>query len=84
MKSIFLQRNFLGQNAPKFFLNSNYIALYQKTAFGFDPGPREVPEPENMQIRVFVYFMCFLVRALPEVWGQIRKQFSGQIYFFDT
>ena len=43
----FLNAIFLQQNAPNFFWNSNYIALYQKTAFRFDPGPWEVPEPEN-------------------------------------
>ena len=31
-------------------LNRKYIALYLKTAFAFDPGPREVPEQENTMI----------------------------------
>ena len=34
-----------------------------------------MPEPENLQIHIFAYFMCFLVWALPEVWDQIQKQF---------
>ena len=34
-----------------------------------------MPEPENTQIHIFAYFMCFLVWALPEVWDQIQKQF---------
>ena len=42
----FLERPFLGQTLQFFFL-SIHIALYQTTAFGFDPGPREVPKPEN-------------------------------------
>ena len=57
------------------FFCSNCIGHYQKTAFIFDPRPWEVPEPENTQIHVLAYFMCFLVRALPEVRDQIRKQF---------
>ena len=27
--------------------NSYYIELYDKTTFGFNFGPREVPQPEN-------------------------------------
>ena len=34
-----------------------------------------MPEPEKMQIRIFTYFMCFLVWQLPEDRDQIRKQF---------
>ena len=34
-------------NAPKIFKYTNCIELYQKTAFGFDPRPWEVPKPEN-------------------------------------
>ena len=61
--------------------NRNYIALYQKTAFWFDPGPQEVLEPENTQITVFVYFMCFLVWALPEVRDWIQKQFFNEVLY---
>ena len=36
------------QNAKKkLYQNSNYIALYKKTAFKTDFRPREVPQPEN-------------------------------------
>ena len=31
--------NTMGRNAQQIYLKSNYIALYQKTVFGFDPGP---------------------------------------------
>ena len=71
MKNPFSKRHILGQNAPQKILNSYYTALYQKTAFGFDTGPQEVPKPVNTQIRVFAYFMCLLVRALPEVRDRI-------------
>ena len=67
----FLERHFWDESLQKKIQNCNYIALYQKTAFGFDPGPWEVPKPEitrNTQIHVFA---CFLVRALPEVRDQI-------------
>ena len=44
----FLERHFLGRNTPKQKkFNRSYIALYQKTVFRFDPGPWEVPKPEN-------------------------------------
>ena len=56
-------------------------SITHKNASGFDPGPREVPKPENTQIRVFAYFMCFLVRALPEVWDRIRKQFFDKVLY---
>ena len=35
------------RNAPKKILNSNYIVLYEKTAFKTDFGLWEVPQPEN-------------------------------------
>ena len=36
------------RNAPKNLIQiGKYIALYQKTAFKTDFGPREVPQPEN-------------------------------------
>ena len=47
MKNPCLEHNFLGQNAPFKKKHINYLALSQKSAFGFDPRPREVPEPEN-------------------------------------
>ena len=40
-----------------------------------------MPEPENTQIRVFAYFMCFLVWALPKVRDQIRKQFFDKVLY---
>ena len=39
------------------FFGTPFFGTKRSTAFVFDPGPREVPEPENTQIRVFVYFM---------------------------
>ena len=33
------------------------------------------------EIRVLAYFMCFLVRALPEVRDQIRNQFSDKVLY---
>ena len=40
-----------------------------------------MPEPENTQIRVFAYFMCFLVRALPKVRDQIQKHFFDKVLY---
>ena len=76
MGNLFFGMSFLGRNAPKI-SNSNYTALYQKIAFKFDSGPREVPKPDYTQIRALAYFMCFLVWALPKVRDQNR------IHFFD-
>ena len=47
MGNPFFGKPFWGQNTPKNFQKGNYIALYEKIALGFDPGPQEVPKPEN-------------------------------------
>ena len=55
------------KRSKKIIQNSNYIALFQKTAFGFDPGPREVPEPENTQIRILAHFCIFWFGHFPSL-----------------
>ena len=47
--------------------NSNYITLYEKNAFGFNFGPWEVPELENMHF----HFHAF------SGWGTSRDKKSG-------
>ena len=42
-----------------------------KTAFGNIFGPWEVPEPENTQIRVLAYFMCFLKKPNTLEYAQV-------------
>ena len=46
-KSVFLLFSILTDTLRKNISNSNYIALYEKTAFENDFGPRGVPKPEN-------------------------------------
>ena len=76
----FSKNHILGQNVQKK-IRTATIEHFIKTAFRIDPGLREVPEPENTQIHVFAYFMCFLVRALPKVRDQIRKQFFDKVLY---
>ena len=38
-------------------------------------------EPENKLLRILMYFMSFLVRALPQVQNQIRKEFSDKVLY---
>ena len=54
------------RKGPKKIQNSNYIALYQKTALRTDIGLREVPELENMRF----HFHAF------SGWGTSRGQKS--------
>ena len=42
-----------------------------KTAFGNIFGPWEVPEPENTQLRVLAYFMCFLKKPNTLEYAQV-------------
>ena len=42
-------------NSFFFLKNSSYIVLYEKKAFRFDFGPREVPQPENMQFHFHAF-----------------------------
>ena len=77
----FFKCPFFGTQPSTKILNRSYIAFYQKTAFGFNPRPWEVPEPENTQTRVFAYIMCFLVRALPEVRDRMQTQFLDKVLY---
>ena len=69
-----------------FFLNINYKALYQKTAFGFDPDLRKCLNQKTCKYQYLcarnnAYFMCFLVRKLPKVRDQIGKHFSDKVLY---
>ena len=43
-----LEKKTLNPSAQRKIKNSNYIVLDEKNAFRFNLGPREVPQPENM------------------------------------
>ena len=48
MQDLKIQRDFLKTKMlHKKIKNSNYKELYEKTAFEFNFGPQEVPQPEN-------------------------------------
>ena len=46
---------FLNIDRNAIFFNSNYIALYEKTAFKTDFGPREVSELENLHFHFHAF-----------------------------
>ena len=45
----------IDRNAPKKIQNRKYIRLYEKNAFGFNFGPREVPKLENMHFHFHAF-----------------------------
>ena len=51
----FLTLSNIGQNAPKKIYNSNYIVLNEKTAFKFDFGHCEVPQPEKIHFHFHAF-----------------------------
>ena len=59
----FLGTQFFLTKYSTIFLEQQLYSTLSKNAFGFDPGPWEVLEPENTKIHISVYFMCFLVRS---------------------
>ena len=69
------------QNAPKKNQNSNFIALYQKTSFGFDTGPLEVPRPENTQICVFAHFRIFCFGHFPRSGIESKNSFLKKVLY---
>ena len=75
MGNSFLGTPFFGTKRYKKKQNSKYVALYQKTAFGFDPRPREVPKAENTKI-CGMKLGVFLRKQ-----GILAGYFDGQLRF---
>ena len=72
-KSIFFTLLNMNQNAPfKKKKNSNYSVLYEKNAFRFNFGPREVPQPEN----------AWKWKCMFSGWGTLRGPKSNLKAFF--
>ena len=60
------------RHPKKIIYNSDYLVLYEKNAFRFDFGPREVPQPENLHF----HFHAFLG------WGTSRGPKGNLKAFF--
>ena len=58
-------------------LNSNYVGLYEKTAFIFDFQPCKVPQPENTH---FHFHAFFWFGHLPRVKIESKSSFLTKLY----
>ena len=52
----------LTKNAPIFFKNIIYVKVYEKTSFGINFGPWELPQPEHAWMHALSLSCLFLLR----------------------
>ena len=76
-KSMFWNAIFWEEMLQNFF-RTVIIALYQKTAFLFNPGPQEVPEPENTSRGLARYSVHSTTTALTKLFHYFLYMLAPQ------